>query len=514
MELAYIFIVGSALAFLITIAIQAAQNLELSGSKPFLLQIICITIWSVGSLLEMLSPTEQGMLLWRNIQQIGIFLIPVACVYFAVDYAQYVRLRKYVPLLLIIPIIAIALIFTDSSTHIMRTGYIVSYSPLFGKALSVSQTNTGKVFVVYNYLLALISLVILFIFSRQITKALRRQVVLILIATGLVFLLGFFKTAFLEGTRINLPIVIIYLPGSMILYYNLYRNNFFRVSPIARDKVFDVIEMGIIVTDNSGMIADINPFALQLLHTCFGISEKMNGKKSSAFLGDFPDWLALMSGNTTGEVELKLINNDVHFIHIRVYPLQSIKGVLLGSVSIMRDVSVLRMQEFALKAKAETDGLTGLLNRDSFMDLFAKKLKLASSSGGTVSLLMMDLDKFKGINDTYGHNVGDQVLIAFAEILKGALRHEDAIARVGGDEFVALLPGIAGQEAVEIANRIIKSSGSNEVQLALGTRIRLKVSIGICDNQTISSADEIMKCADQAMYLAKGKAGDCCAIWE
>ena len=513
MSFAYIFLVGSALAFLFIVAIYAAQNRAVAGAKAYILQIVCVTIWSIGSLLEMLSQSEHQMLLWRNIQQIGVFLIPVACVYFAVDYAQFNKLKKYIPLLLIISVSAIVLIFTDSRLHLMRTGYLVSYSPLFGKALSVQQTTLGKILVAYNYLLALISLVILFIFSRQVSKSLRRQVMFILVATGLVFLLGFLKSAFLEGTRINIPIVIIYLPGSIILFYNLFKNNFFRVSPVAREKVFDVVEMGILVTDASGMIADLNPFAVQLLRSPFGIYESINGKRMDAVFADFPDWLAQTKVNVVSEVELHLSHPDEYFIHIRIYPLQSGKGDFLGSVSIMSDVTAVRREEFALKTKAETDSLTGLLNRESFLAELSAELQANARSGAFVSVLMMDLDKFKSINDTYGHDAGDRVLIAFAELLKNTLRHEDIVARLGGDEFVALLPGIAKREAVEIANRILASAASERVPNGTGAGIPLIVSIGICDNAEQKAAEVILKCADQAMYLAKNSSGNCCVEW-
>lgn len=513
MSIAYIFIVGSALAFLFIVATYAIQNRTIAGAKAYILQIVCVTIWSIGSLLEMLSQTEHQMLLWRNIQQIGVFLIPVACVYFSIDYAQYHKLRKYIPLLLIVSVSAIVLIFTDSKLHLMRTGYLVSYSPFFGKALSVQQTLLGKLLVTYNYLLALISLVILFIFSRQVSRALRRQVWFILIATGMVFVLGFLKSAFIEGTSINIPIVIIYLPGSIILFYNLFKNNFFRVSPIAREKVFDVVEMGILVTDASGMIADINPFANHLLRTTFGIAEHIGGKPMDAVFASFPDWLHQTKQNTVGEVELHLLQPSERYIHIRVYPLQSGKNVFVGSVSIMNDNTADRLQEFALKAKAETDSLTGLLNRESFQETFAAQFQQCAVTGTSLSVLMMDLDKFKSINDTYGHDTGDRVLIAFAELLTGTLRHEDAIARLGGDEFVALLPGIAKREATEIASRILRSAEAQRVSCGTEAQIPLVVSIGICDNASAASEDAMLKAADQAMYRAKNGSGNCCVEW-
>ena len=513
MEITYIFIVGCSLALLFAVAIAAARNFNVAGSKAFLLQIVLITIWSVGALMEMLSPTEQDMLFWRNIEQIGVFLLPVACVYFAVDYARYDRLKKYLPLLLIIPVASIVMIFMDSSIHILRAGYIVSNSPLFGKALSVRLTNAGCAAVAYNYILAFLSLVILFVFSRQITKKLRRQVLFILFATGLVFLLGFLKTAFLEGTSINIPIVTIYLPGGFMLYYNLYRHNFFRVSPIARDKIFDVMDLGIVVTDNLGMIVDINPCAAQLLNSIFEIREKPTGKKMDDVFGKYPDWLELTRNGTDGETEVKITSKDISYVHIRVYPLQSQKGTQIGSVTIMRNVTVLRMEESALKLKAEIDSLNGLLNRDSFMDAFACKLKDAAQTGKRVSALMMDLDKFKSINDKYGHDNGDKVIKAFADVLRDVLRSEDAIARIGGDEFAAVLPGVSKKESMDIASRILNTANKRIVHLEAESNAQLSLSIGICDNEAANSAEDMLKCADKAMYTAKSKTGNCCVSW-
>lgn len=514
MELAYVFIVGGSLAFLFFVLVYALKNRQIAGSTAYFVQIVFVTIWSLGSLFEMLSSTEQEMLFWRNIEQIGVFLLPVACVYFAVDYARYERLKKYLPLLLIVPIAAILLIFTDSSTHIMRTGYIVSYSPLFGKALSVKQTSIGVAFVAYNYLLVFLALVILFIFSRQVAKKLRRQVLLVLFATGLVFLLGFFKTAFLEGTSVNLPIVTIYLPGALILFLNLYQNAFFRVSPIARDKVFDVIEMGIVVTDASGVIADINPCGLQICRESFCITESIAGKKLESVFCAFDNWVDLVRTKTAGELELHINCAESKYIALRVYPLQAQNGSTIGSVTILRDITILRMQEFALKAKAETDSLTGLLNRECLMAEFTAMLNESKKTGGVVSVLMMDLDKFKTINDTYGHDAGDRVIQAFAGLLKDVLRTEDAVARLGGDEFAAVLPGVSRKEAAAIAERILSTANSRVVKVDRETSVALTLSIGICDSAAASAEEEMLKLADRAMYMAKNGLGHRFVIWE
>ena len=120
-----------------------------------------------------------------------------------------------------------------------------------------------------------------------------------------------------------------------------------------------------------------------------------------------------------------------------------------------------------------------------------------------VSVLMMDLDKFKSINDAYGHDAGDRVLVAIADVLRATLRQGDAIARIGGDEFAAILPNVGKHDAAVIAERIIQTAGERLVAVDAQTSVPLKLSIGICDNSETSSADEMLKRADQAMYAAK-----------
>ncbi len=506
MTFLYIFVVGSSLALLFTVLVYALRNLDIAGSKAYALQIVFVTIWSVGSLFEMLSVTEREMLLWRNIEQIGVFLLPVACVYFAVDYAGYDRFKKHMPLLLILPIISILLIFTDSYTHWMRSGYTVIHNNLFGSALSIHQTLLGVLLVSYNYILVLLALITLFIFSRQVVKSQRNQVLLVLFATALVFILAFIKTAFLEGTQINLPIVTIYLPGGLVLFYNLYKNKFFQLSPIAREKVFDVIEIGIIVTHSKGIVTDVNPCARQIIRSCMNAPEPLPGMNIGELFGLYPDWAKLLHSCEYGELEVEIQNETACFIEIRVYPLQSNRGRSIGAVSLLRDVTQLRNQEIALRTKAETDFLTSLMNRDSFLREFETLLRDGGAVKTPVSVLMMDLDKFKLINDTYGHDTGDRVLQSIADVLKSTLRQGDAIARIGGDEFAAVLPNVDKKEATEIADRIILAAEEKQFVIEGQASFPLKLSIGICDNSLVFSAEEMLKHADEAMYIAKNSA--------
>jgi diguanylate cyclase (GGDEF)-like protein len=241
---------------------------------------------------------------------------------------------------------------------------------------------------------------------------------------------------------------------------------------------------------------------------------ELAGRKLKEVFGEYPQWVEFAQNNIVGELEVEKNDGCPHFIHVSVYPLQSIKGSPVGSVSIIRDITAARLQEFALIKKAERDSLTGLLNRNGLMDAFERILTESAGMGERVSVLMMDLDNFKGINDTFGHDGGDRVIIALADLLKEVLRQKDAIGRLGGDEFVAILPGVNRTEAKVIAQRILTVAEKKDGDIMEGTSIRFTLSIGICDNTNVKWAEDILKCADKAMYMAKNKNRNCCVVWE
>ena len=152
---------------------------------------------------------------------------------------------------------------------------------------------------------------------------------------------------------------------------------------------------------------------------------------------------------------------------------------------------------------ATQDALTGLTNRRHFMELAGKTFQEARQSGRPLSLLMLDLDHFKSINDRFGHEAGDTVLQLFARLLVDGLRGSDLICRMGGEEFAALLPGAGHEEAVAAAQRICKAVSGSSV-LHQEQQIDITVSIGVCslDGQQMALGDLIRQ-ADKALYQAK-----------
>jgi diguanylate cyclase (GGDEF)-like protein len=195
------------------------------------------------------------------------------------------------------------------------------------------------------------------------------------------------------------------------------------------------------------------------------------------------------TGGSFGRADLKLFET-----------LARQTGAALGQDRLTAKVSELRELQRELEHQAFHDPLTGLANRLLFMDRVDHTLKRRQ---GNAVVLFVDLDDFKPINDTYGHDAGDAVLMAAAERLRGSLRAADTAARLGGDEFAVLLVDIADEHIGVVADRII----DNLLRpLEFGDRtLDVKASLGIATAQSGSgvTADELVRNADVAMYVSK-----------
>jgi len=155
-----------------------------------------------------------------------------------------------------------------------------------------------------------------------------------------------------------------------------------------------------------------------------------------------------------------------------------------------------------VQRQATTDELTGLANRRRFMELFAAEIDRAERSGGTVALVLADLDDFKRINDRFGHHVGDDALRRFAELLAAELREGDVGGRLGGEEFGILLPEADLEGALAVAGRIRRAVAEAYLFPGEGIRVRFTVSLGVA-GYAGDAADALFRRADVALYRAK-----------
>ena len=189
-----------------------------------------------------------------------------------------------------------------------------------------------------------------------------------------------------------------------------------------------------------------------------------------------------------------------------VFPIQ-FEGHLQQGIQIFHE-SIERGFEYAdLYEQARLDSLTGLANRRVFEERLGPLMESAKRHKRPITLLSMDLDRFKSINDTYGHAEGDRILRLVAREMARLVRASDILVRMGGDEFLLLLPDTNSNDARQLANRLCNKVHKLQIKTPVGSQ--LGVSIGIAQWQEKESKDEWLAQADEALYQAKKNGRGC-----
>lgn len=274
------------------------------------------------------------------------------------------------------------------------------------------------------------------------------------------------------------------------------------------DKVFECTSEGILVTDERGRIISINP-AFQLV-TGYSEAEILgknpnilqSGVHDAAFYKDLWDSIK-KKGHWKGEIWNKRKNGDLYPEWLTISTIKDEFGNVTNFVGIFSDITDRKEAEEQLRRLAHFDSLTGVANRYSLNQHLHNLILTAEKYDQQLAVLFLDLDRFKHINDTLGHSIGDLLLKNVSSRIKDLVRNKDMIARLGGDEFVIALPNINHiKDSAYIAQRIIDALnkpfhlGKHEVYISTS----IGISVYPFDGTTF---EELLRNADKAMYVAK-----------
>jgi diguanylate cyclase (GGDEF)-like protein/PAS domain S-box-containing protein len=264
----------------------------------------------------------------------------------------------------------------------------------------------------------------------------------------------------------------------------------------------------VMITDTEGRIEYVNPKFIEL--TGYGLDELLGQSPDllrSGYTSDtqrHEQWEAIRSGREwRGELHSKKKNGELYWEYALVSPIKTPEGEISHFLSVSEDITIRKEYEERLLRRANYDDLTGLPNRFLLLDRLSGAVADARRAKRKMALMVIDLDRFKSVNDRLGHGAGDEVLRQAAERLKSCLRGGDSIARLGGDEFAALLPSLGREADVEIvASRMLEKLSDPfvvDTQEAFCT-----ASIGATVYPIDGDDPQVlMRNADAAMYRVK-----------
>lgn len=224
------------------------------------------------------------------------------------------------------------------------------------------------------------------------------------------------------------------------------------------------------------------------------------------------EWAQASGDGRDSIVEYRFLrpNGEVSWIQGFASALRDDRQAVAGWVGTCLDLTARKQAELELRHLADHDSLTGLLNRRRFHEELERELGRVLRSDGRAGLLVLDVDRFKRVNDSLGHRAGDEVLRAIAETLTRRLRATDVIARLGGDEFAALVTDLAGPDDARLIACEIAASVRSQTILTGAGPVSVTISIGIVefDASTAARGDDLVAIADRGLYLAKRRGRD------
>lgn len=279
-------------------------------------------------------------------------------------------------------------------------------------------------------------------------------------------------------------------------------------------KVFQNAGDAIFITDSRGVIIEVNPAFCAIS----GYSrDELLGKNSlacssgprSSALYEYIWNTLLQRGRWEGEVWDRRKNGESYPKWLKLTSVTDAIGLVSHYVGIFSDISDQKAHVDKLHHMAHHDPLTTLPNRTLFHDRLSQAIIQAQRDNHRVAVMFIDLDHFKEINDAYGHDIGDQVLSSAARRISSCVRESDTIARMGGDEFTAILTDVSGPAAVAaVADKMISALQFpitiDQVDVSISCSIGVSIFPDCC-----ATPDELIKCADDALYSAKRRGRNC-----
>lgn len=502
------------LAMLVSVGtyLRIRSKKRVPGMQAILTLLAAVVFWSGAQFTGSLFTDLGVKIIAMKLAYFGIVLTPVAWFIFAMSYTR--RQMRLSPIALnlicVIPTITMIMVMTNEWHHLLWSSISLTQADDYTGMI----TEHGAWFYVhaiYSYALLGIATTILAWAIAEATGELKPVLAvvfapLVVCMANLFYLSDWNPSPWFDMTTFGFAAAAMILDAGVLRYGVLDR------LPVVRERVVEQLTDGLVVINDEGMIIDINPSALKILGAT---RNRLSDEPITSFITTVP--LADLLANRMNNIDIKLGDNAYDATASAVDDTDPRSDVVL----VFRDVTQrrkteqdLRLAQEELIRLAHTDSLTGIHNRRFFMQRLEEEIERIRRHSSNLSVLVFDMDFFKKINDTYGRDMGDQVLKAVADASMEIKRVTDVAARIGGEEFALLLPETDRTGALHLALRLLEAIECVSQPTVDDKRLEVTASIGVATvNVRSEDVDNVLKHADEALYKAKraGRNQVCCA---
>lgn len=508
-------------AFITLIASIAAWRRSAPGSLALSFLLLAMAVWSGGYATRWLDISVEAKIFWFQIMFIGVASIPTLFLIFALGFTDnetWLTSRNLI-LLSIQPVVSLLLQLTNSYHHLLYTS--LNVLPEAALVVEITRGPWYLASVLYSYAIIGIGIFLLGQGALRSGPLYRYQYRLILLASLLLWAGNAFKELnFSSFSRMDLAALPFGLSG-IVFALAILRTHFMDLIPVARSHLIETMRDGVLVLDAQNRIVDLNP-AMEMFIK--GKTSSYLGKNAYEVLRPWMEKTDLFLDENETRSELTVPLDPSRYLDLRVTPLYDKSQTLNGRLMVFRDITESKQVEkrlryvndklqgqlieigllqSKLREQAIRDSLTRLFNRRYLEETLDRELSRAAREKYPVCIIMIDLDHFKRVNDTYGHEAGDLVLKAISDALSEQSRRGDFACRYGGEEFVVVMPNIDLVTAYERAENLRQSLTLLRVPYKHHS-LSVTISMGIaCYPENGQTREAILRAADQAMYAAK-----------
>jgi len=509
-------------AILTWIASIATWRRSGPGSLMLSLLLLSMTMWSGFYSTRWMNISLDSKLFWFNLMYIGVSGLPTLFLLFVLAFTHNDAwlTRRNIFLLSVQPILSTVLFWTNEYHHLFYQSLDLVQENGF-LAIDFVRGPWYWINIVYSYTIIGIAFLVLSQCALRWSPLYLNQYRLILIGSLIPWAASAYSEFYFSQWH-GLDLAPLMFGLSAIIYvFAIFHTHFMDLIPIARSLLIENMRDGVLVLDLRNRIMDINPAMAGFLE------EKISFYMGKNAFEVFQPWMEntdLFLDKTETRLELKVPKDPSRYVDLQVTPLYDRSQSMNGHLMVFRDITESKQVEkrlryvndrlqgqlieigllqSKLREQAIRDPLTNIFNRRYLDETLDRELSRAAREDYPVCVIMVDIDHFKRVNDTHGHEAGDLVLKAIAATLSHHCRRGDFACRYGGEEFVVVLPNITLETAYARAQDLRTSLNLLSVPYE-EHNLSVTISMGIAGfPENGQTRDTLLRAADQAMYAAK-----------